>query len=127
MKTVPESVSPVQADIETVMAEYCHEQRWESIYIFSVDGLKIAGWNPAGSYTEEVLLEFAFTLIHGAKLLGGMAVKEIILRDSHRRQLVFHYVRASGGSFIIAAVAPGKKGFRRAMAKLEKQIYALYT
>jgi len=121
------TVLSVQSRIEQLMKNYCDEERWESIYLFSSDGLLIASYRSESSYTEEILLEFAFTLINGAMLLGNeLKVKEILLRDSSRKQLIFHYIKAFDEEFIIAAVSDGRKGFRRAMSRLEKQVSSIY-
>ncbi|MCD6117888.1 hypothetical protein J7K93_12800 [bacterium] len=117
----------IQNRIEQIMKNYCDEERWESIYLFSSDGFLIASYRSGSSYTEETLLEFAFTLINGAMLLGKeLPVKEILLRDSNKKQLIFHYITAFDEEFIIAAVSHGKKGFRRAIARLEKQLNTIY-
>jgi len=126
-KTEDVSINNIQDSIEDIIRHYSSEERWDSIYIFSSEGLLIASYNNS-DYPEELLLEFAFTLINGANLLGeNLKVKEIILRDIKKRQLIFHYVKFSEDELIIAAVSSGKKGFRRAMGRLEKSLSSIYN
>jgi hypothetical protein len=117
---------PVQAEIEAAMAEFHQEKRWESIGLFSSDGLLMAKYGMSSVYGEDNLLEFAFSLIDLVKLLGDdLPTKEIAVRGKNRKTLVFRYFEAWDEEFILAAILSGRKGYRRAVDKLIKLIKAI--
>lgn len=122
----PSSRIPVQAEIEAAMAEFHREERWESIALFSSEGLLMAKYGMSSVYGEDNLLEFAFSLIDLVKLLGDdLPVKEIAVRGKNRKMLIFRYFEAWDEKFILAAILAGRKGYRRAVAKIIKLIQAL--
>ena len=116
----------IQARIESIMKDYLKEERWESIFLFSSEGLLMAHSGISQIYNEEKLLEFSFSLIDTVKLLGSDSpIKEIIIRGKERKILIFRYFHALEDDLVIAAVVSGKKGYRRALSKLIKLIYSL--
>ena len=121
-----ESSVPLQQKIESAMAEFSMEQRWESIILYSAEGLKMAAHGTSPAYDQENLLEFAFAQIETVRLLGDrMPVKEILIQGRDRRILVFRYFDAWGSPVILSAVLAGRKGYRRAMVKLIDMIQKL--
>lgn len=115
-----------QTKIENFMKLYHQEERWESIYLFSSDGLLMAGYKTSSDFNEDSLLEFAFSLINVAKLLNGkIPVNEITLRGEEKKLLVFRFFSAFEDELIIAAVVSNKKGYKRALNKLIKTIRTL--
>ena len=112
-----------QETIERAMHSFGENDRWESMYLFSSEGLLMAHEGKSDTYNEENLLEFAFSLIETVQLLGGnIPVKEITIRGSERKLLVFQYIEAWEDNVILAAVVSGKRGYRRAMKQVIKQI-----
>jgi hypothetical protein len=112
-----------QETIERAMRFFGEKDRWESMYLFSSEGLLMAREGKSDTYNEENLLEFAFSLIETVQLLGGnVPVKEIAVRGKERKMLIFQYIEAWGESIILAAVISGKRGYRRAMNQVVKQI-----
>jgi hypothetical protein len=112
-----------QETIERAMHFFGEKDRWESMYLFSSEGLLMAREGKSDTYNEENLLEFAFSLIETVQLLGGnVPVKEIAVRGKERKMLIFQYIEAWGESIILAAVISGKRGYRRAMNQVVKQI-----
>ena len=112
-----------QETIERAMRSFGEKDRWESMYLFSTEGLLMAREGKSDVYNEENLLEFAFSLIETVRLLGGnIPVKEITIRGRERKMLIFQYIEAWGEYVILAAVISGKRGYRRAMNKVVKQI-----
>ena len=112
-----------QETIERAMQSFGEKDRWESIYLFSSEGLLMAHEGKSDIYNEENLLEFAFSLIETVQLLGGnIPVKEIAIRGKERKNLIFQYIEVWGENVILAAVISGKRGYRRAMKKVLKQI-----
>jgi len=118
--------TPMQSKIEATMKRFHEEERWESIFLFSPEGLLMASQRTATAYDEENLLEFAFSLIDAVRLLGDdLLVKEITARGRNGKILVFRYFHAWEDEFILAAVVSGKKGYRRALTRLVKLIQSL--
>jgi len=116
----------MQSKIEATMKRFHEEERWESIFLFSPEGLLMASQRTATAYDEENLLEFAFSLIDAVRLLGDdLLVKEITARGRNGKILVFRYFHAWEDEFILAAVVSGKKGYRRALTRLVKLIQSL--
>jgi hypothetical protein len=114
---------PVQAGIETVMARFIQEGRWEQIILFSRDGLVMARAGTAADFGEDRLLEFSFSLLETVRLLEDTVnIKDIVLRGSGRKRLIFRFFPIRDDQYILAAVADGCKGYRRAYARLVKQI-----
>ena len=121
-----ESAAPLQQKIESAMAAFAMEERWESIILYSAEGLKMAAHGASTAYDPEALLEFAFAQIETVRLLGDpMPVKEILIQGRDRRILVFRYFDAWGSPMILSAVLAGRKGYRRAMSKLIDMIQKL--
>ncbi|MBN2031414.1 hypothetical protein JW824_14365 [bacterium] len=120
-----ESISerPIQFRIETAMKEIGEGVRWESIFLFSSEGLLMARSGESPEYGEDHLLEFAFSLNDLVGLLtDDLSVKEIIISGIHGKKLVFRYFRAWDNPMVIAAVVSGRKGYRRALGRLIKTI-----
>ena len=117
---------PVQAQIEEAMQAFCDEERWESIFLFSSEGLLMARCGRSESYGQENLLEFVFALKNVWELLDDdLPAKEITVRGMHRRTLVFQGFMEWGERLTLAAVLSGRKGYRRAMRRLMKRIHDL--
>jgi hypothetical protein len=113
----------VQETIEKAMRSFGEKDRWESMYLFSSEGLLMAREGKSDAYNEENLLEFAFSLIETVRLLGGnIPVKEITIRGREKKMLIFQYIEAWEEYVILAAVISGKRGYRRAVNKVVKQI-----
>ncbi len=120
-----ESVSkmPIQSQIEKAMEEFGEGFRWESIFLFSSEGLLMARSGKSPEYGEDHLLEFAFSLNDLVNLLeDDLSVKEVIVSGIHRKKLVFRYFRAWDNPMVIAAVVSGRKGYKRALGRLIKKI-----
>ena len=123
-----EAEMSLQEKIESVMQTSHQEERWESISLFSSEGLLLASWGGSEDVTQDSLLEFAFSLIETTHLLEeNMTVKEINIRSQGRRRMVFSYFQAWEEALILAAVVQGRKGYKRAMGKLIKHIQSVYT
>ena len=77
------SGSTVQVEIETAMRGLGKGERWESIFLFSSEGLLMARHGFSSAYDEEKLLEFAFSLI------GVVRLEELSpLLEGHFRVLI---------------------------------------
>jgi metal-responsive CopG/Arc/MetJ family transcriptional regulator len=121
-----ESGTSTQKIIEKAMQSYTAEERWESIYLFSSEGLLMASYGSSNSYHEEKLLEFSFSLIGTVQMLEkNIPIKEIIIKGKEKKWLVFEYLQAWGENMILSAVVSGKKGYRRAIKKVIRQIQNL--
>lgn len=115
----------LQEQIESAMVQLGEGIRWEGIFLFSSEGLLLAGQGNPSVYREGDLVEFAFSLLEATRLLGKeIPVKEIILRVKENRLLCFHYFNALGDQ-VVLAVLPSKKGYRRALKKLIRFISTL--
>lgn len=115
----------LQEQIESEMVRLGEGTRWEGIFLFSSEGLLLAGQGDPSLYREGDLLEFAFSLVGAIRLLGeDIPVKEITLRGKENRLLSFHYFRALEDQ-VVLAVLPSKKGYRRALKKLIRFISTL--
>jgi hypothetical protein len=123
----PEPESSLQHRIETFMKQYVEEGRWECILLFSSDGLLMAKSGTSGIYGEDQLLEFAFSLVRAVNLLGGdLPVREILIRGQEHKILVFRYFKAWDEYMVLAVVVPGKKGYRKALTDVVKQIQRIH-
>ena len=72
---------PVQAKIEAVMQEFFNEGRWESIFLFSSEGLVMASYGHSPGTEQEILLDFNFSLSNIVKLLDeNVPIKEVAVR-----------------------------------------------
>lgn len=112
--------------IENRMRVFLEEARWESVALFSSEGLLMAKGGASTAYEEEVLLEFAFSLLETARLTGNeLPIKEITLKGKERKTLVFRYFNALNDELILAAVVSGRKGYKRALNNLIKEIQNL--
>jgi len=121
----PPSLS-VQEKIESIMQVSQQEGRWESIYLFSSEGLLLAGSSGSRDHSQDRLLEFAFSLIETTALLEkDLPVKEVTIRSKTRAYMVFRYFHAWDDALILAAVVRGRKGYKRAMSGLMKYIQEL--
>ena len=104
------------------------EERWESIFLFSSEGLLLASWGSSEDLTQDRLLEFAFSLIETTHLVEeNLPVKDITIQSRGRRHMVFRFFTACDESFILAAVIQGRKGYKRAIGKLIRHIEDVYT
>jgi len=102
------------------------EERWESIFLFSAEGLLMASQGTSPDYHEEKLLEFSFSIMEGLKRLdSGIPMMEIRLRGRQRKILVFRYFEAWGEELVLTAVVSGRKGYKRAMNRLIRLIREL--
>ena len=74
---------PLQAKIEAAMDTFQEQDRWETIILFSTEGLPMASHGRAAAVKESDLLQFAFSLIGTVRLLGETEpVKEVLDRKS---------------------------------------------
>lgn len=122
----PDTEIPVQTRIEEAMKDSFREERWESIFLFSGDGLLMAGQGSSPDYYEEKLLEFSFSLMEGLKRLDRhIPMMEIRLKGKRGRTLVFRYFEAWGEELVLAAVVSGRKGYKRALSGLIRLIREL--
>ena len=113
----------IQLKIEAAMNEMGEGVRWESIFLFSSEGLLMAHSGTSPDYGEDHLLEFAFSLTDLVNLLEeDLSVKEIVISGIHRKKLVFRFFRAWDNPMVVAAVVSGRKGYKRALGKLIKTI-----
>lgn len=118
--------NPFQSTIEMTMRSFEGEERWDLIVLFSSEGLKMASAGKSPLYQDDNLLEFMFSLIETAQLLDtDIPVQEIIIRGKNKKWLVFRYFDAMEEQLVLGAVLSGKKGYRRAMKKLIRQVKAL--
>ena len=121
------SETSVQATIESAMQSFQAEERWESIFLFSSEGLLMASVGTSPEYGEEKLLEFSFSLMQAVRSLDrSLPLMEIRLSGRGRRTLVFRLFEGWDEELVLAAVIPGRKGYRRAMNKLIRLIQGLY-
>ena len=121
------SETSVQATIESAMQSFQAEERWESIFLFSSEGLLMASVGTSPEYGEEKLLEFSFSLMQAVRSLDkNLPLMEIRLSGRGRRTLVFRLFEGWEEELVLAAVIPGRKGYRRAMNKLIRLIQGLY-
>jgi hypothetical protein len=112
-----------QETIERAMRSFGEKGRWECMYLFSSEGLLMAREGKSETYNEENLLEFAFSQFETVQLLGGnIPTKEITIRGRERKMLVFQYIEAWEVNMILVAVVSRKRGYRRAMNKVIRQI-----
>lgn len=115
----------LQGQIESAMVRLGEGTRWEGIFLFSSEGLLLAGHGNPSLYREGDLMEFAFSLLGATRLLGEeLPVKEITLRGKGNQLLCFHYFQALEDQ-VVLAVLPSKKGYRRALKKLIRFISTL--
>ena len=122
-----ESTIPVQTRIENAMKASFEEKRWESIYLFSAEGLLMASQGMSPDYHEEKLLEFSFTIMEGLKRLDKtIPMMEIRLKGENRKTLVFRHFEAWGEELVMTAVVSGRKGYKRAINRLIQLISKLY-
>lgn len=102
------------------------ERRWESIVLFSTDGLVMASSGESAPYPPDTLLEFSISLLETVRLLDTKRpFDEIIISAAGNRRLVFRYFEAWGEPMILAAVVTGRKGFKRALTRLVKHIASI--
>lgn len=122
-----ESTIPMQTRIENAMKASFEEKRWESIYLFSAEGLLMASQGMSPDYHEEKLLEFSFTIMEGLKRLDKtIPMMEIRLKGENRKTLVFRHFEAWGEELVMTAVVSGRKGYKRAINRLIQLISKLY-
>ena len=108
------------------MKRFCDEDRWENIYLFSLQGLLMAGYESTRVYHEENLLEFVFSLIETNRMLEtDISVKEITILGKKKKILLFTYFEALGEELVLTTVTSGKKRYRRALNNLIKFIKSL--
>jgi hypothetical protein len=117
---------PVQAKIEAAMDTFQEQDRWETVVLFSSEGLPMASHGRSDAVGEADLLQFAFSLIEAVRLLGEDApVREVTLRVGEKRNLSFHYFKAWGENLVLALVVSHKRGYRRALSRLIDYIQKL--
>ena len=122
----PADAMTVQAKIEAVMQEFYDEERWESIFMFSSEGLLMASYGNSPEHKLENILEFNVSLINTIQHLDHhMPVNEMTVREKRGKMIVFSYFEAWREKLSLAAVISGKKGFRRALGRLVKFIQNL--
>jgi hypothetical protein len=127
LKSYSPSLS-VQEKIESQMQNFFEEERWETIVLFSSEGLLLAACGSSETHNQDNLLEFAFSLIGTTSLLkNDLPVKEITIQSKGRILLVFRFFEAWKETLILAAVVRGRIGYKRAMGKLMKHIRDLYS
>ena len=112
----------IQSRIESIMREFANEGRWQAIYLFSSEGLPMAGINLGDEIPEDRLLEFAFSLIQTRDLLKETDPAGEILIKGRKNRMVFTFFTGLESELILAAAVRGRKGYRRAMARLIKTI-----
>lgn len=122
----PADTMTIQAKIETIMQEFCDEGCWESIFMFSSEGLLMASYGNSPEYKLEHILEFNVSLINTIQHLDHhMPVNEMTVREKRGKIIVFRYFDAWGEQLSLTAVVSGRKGFRRALGRLVKFIQSL--
>jgi hypothetical protein len=116
---------PVQHLIEAALQRYEKEGRWDCAYLFSSEGLLLAKCGASDYYGEDRLLEFAFSLIQTVRLLGDEPLsREVQIRGGEPKAMVFRYFEAWNEFMILAVVVSDKKGYKRALSDVIRQIQA---
>lgn len=122
----PSDETPIQETIESAMQTFQAEERWESIFLFSSEGLLMASLGTSPQYNEEKLLEFSFSLMEAVRSLDKtLPMMEMRLRGKGQKTLVFRFFEGWEEELVLAAVVSGRKGYKRAMNKLIRLIQNL--
>ncbi len=116
--------SSIQTTIEQSMKDLgLREERWDTIVLFSSEGLPMASAGRSSALDQERLLEFAFSLLQTTALLEDeSSSREIIIRTSGGTRIVFRFFSAWNEDLILAAVISGRKGYRLALNRLVRAI-----
>jgi len=105
------------------MSQFVREDRWEQIILFSHEGLKMASAGRSPVYHEDRLLEGALSLQDAARIIQPETpVQEFEIRGRQGRRLLFRFFPAGHDTLAVAVVVRGRKGYRRAMARMIRSI-----
>ena len=116
----------IESKLKWAMARYGERRRWKALFLISSEGFTLARYGKTGTYSEDVLLEYAFSLKETAILMEGERnTKEITLQSNHGSRIVFRYFSAWNEPMILIAVIGGKWGYKRAMDRLIEYINKL--
>lgn len=117
----------VQEKIEQAMSRLGQNNRWESMILFTHDGLPMAQIGHSTQYPEDKLLECAMMLLGTLEAVASQPVRECVIRGEGPHRLVFRLFEAGGETLILAIVGSSTKGYFRAMNQVVHAIEQILT
>jgi hypothetical protein len=120
------STKGLESKLKWAMARFGEKRRWKALILLSSEGYTLARYGKTKPYSEDMLLEFAFSLNETAILLDGSTnAKEITLQANKGSRIILRYFTAWNESMVLIAVCAGKWGYKRAMDRLIEYINKL--
>jgi len=121
-----ESSKGLESKLKWAMARFGERRRWQALILLSSEGYTLARYGNTKPYSEDLLLEFAYSLNDTAILLdGSKSAKEITLQCNRGLRIIYRYFTAWNEPLVLIAVTAGKWGYKRAMDRLIEYINKL--
>jgi len=121
----PPGVAP-QEFIEQHMLQLIRLGHYEAAYLFTIDGLPLAGAGGEAAGAQDFLAETAIVLDQVKRTageLGGMAdLSEVLLEDRTGRKIALRFIEAFGQPAVLAVVVAPHKSFRGLTNRLARLI-----
>lgn len=125
MTTLEKQIAP-QIAIESKMREIVQLGNFESVFLFSDEGLPLARATASAQNDEEQLAELSLmfqNLKNLASTIGGIErLKEVFIEGENHQKVVFRFFRAFSSDVVLAAVIPPRKAYRKLTNDLQRLI-----
>ena len=120
-QTQPEAIQEI---IEKNMAHIVKLGNFESVFLFSLDGLILAKYSRREILDEKRAIQVSLLMQRVQKLVQSLAslsrTKEIFVEDEFGKKLVFRFVTLYNDPAIMVAVVPPRKNYRGATNHIEQ-------
>lgn len=115
-----------QQVIEQQMLQLIRLGHYEAAYLFTIDGLPLAGVAGETGVNQDLLAEIAIMLEQvqrtATQLREMASLAEVLLADEGGRKIVLRFVQAFGQPAVLAAVVAPHKSFRGLTNRLVRLI-----
>ena len=117
---------PLQTMIEDLLKAMVQEGKYESLFLFSQEGLAIAQHISSGDLREPGVMEISVMIfevkkaIH--KLSGLSDLHEVVVEGKDKKKVIFRFIPFLGQTAILVIVVPGRQSYRALTNRVQKAI-----
>jgi len=125
LEMLEKQIAP-QIAIEAKMQEIVQLGNFESVYLFSDEGLPLARATSVPQSDEEQIAELSLmfnNLKNLASTIGGIErLREVLIEGENHKRVIFRFFRAFTNDVVLAAVIPPRKTYRKVANDLQRLI-----
>ena len=124
-----ENSESVQQTIQNAMKEIVSQGSYESVFLFTDEGLEIARYSRRDILQKKRVIEISLLMHKVQKIIrsiGNLAnIKEIFVEDEFGKKLVFRFLLFFGQPIVLVAIVPPRKPYRGLSNQLEQLLASL--